>query len=50
MKHQKYVCLEGMFIKIESSTQNNPKQLTYLWAYEKIKTKKGCASYFNNCN
>jgi len=46
MEHQKYVCLAGGFVnRIEKTEKNGTRQI-YYWIFEKIKTKKGCHSYF----
>ena len=46
MKDQKYVCFSGGFFGKEDSMINGKKQKTYSWVFDKIKTKKGCDSYF----
>lgn len=45
MKSQKYVCLAGSFIDKEKENNNH---IVYYWQFEKIKTKKGCSSYFED--
>lgn len=42
MKNEKYVCLAGNFVNREEKT----KGIISFWIFEKIKTKKGCDSYF----
>lgn len=46
MKNEKYVCLEGGFLNHRDRVINGKKQEIYSWEFEKIKTKKGCDSYF----
>jgi hypothetical protein len=43
MKNEKYVCLLGDFVYREEKTKGVVSQH---WVFEKIKTKKGCDSYF----
>lgn len=51
MKGEKYVCLAGDFVSIENEFAPNGKKMkVYGWIFDKLKTKKGCASYFGNCN
>jgi hypothetical protein len=42
MKNEKYVCLAGNFINREEKS----KGVMTSWVFEKIKTQKGCDSYF----
>lgn len=42
MKGQKYVCLSGNFVNREEKANG----VITRWIFEKIKTKKGCDSYF----
>lgn len=42
MKNQKYVCLAGNFVNREEKANS----VITRWIFEKIKTKKGCDSYF----
>ena len=46
MKGEKYVCLAGSFIYREDRVVRGQEQQIYSWVFEKIKTKKGCDSYF----
>ena len=46
MKNEKYVCLAGIFDNQEEIVRGNKKWKKYSWTFEKIKTKKGCSSYF----
>jgi hypothetical protein len=46
MKNEKYVCLAGSMGRIEKRTKNNKTHIEYSWVFEKIKTLKGCHSYF----
>ncbi|HVE44764.1 MAG TPA: hypothetical protein VNC84_06490 [Gammaproteobacteria bacterium] len=48
MSGEKYVCLSGEFGFIEEEVIHGRKQLTYFWTSERIKTKKGCSSYFKS--
>lgn len=51
MKNENHVCLGGIFVDLETSNKNVSNQKIYGWIYDKVKTKKGCESYFNNeCN
>jgi len=50
MKGEKYVCLSGEFRFLEERIISGQKQLVYYWTSEKIKTKKGCNSYFEPVN
>ncbi len=50
MKDQKYVCLAGEFSDRERKVENNTFNEIYSWTFEKIKTKKGCDSYFYSCH
>ena len=43
---QKYVCLEGTYFFYKDKVIDGKKRRIYYWTFEKIKTKKGCASYF----
>ena len=50
-KNEKYVCLAGGFSGEEEVIEDNNKLKKYYWVFEKIKTKKGCDSYFvGRCN
>lgn len=42
-KDEKYVCISGPFTSIQKLKNN---QKSFLWTFDKFKTKKGCASYF----
>ena len=46
MKNEKYVCLAGSMGRTEKKTKHNKLHIKYLWIFEKIKTLKGCDSYF----
>lgn len=47
MKKEKYVCLAGDFVSIENEfAPNGEKRKVYGWIFDKLKTNKGCASYF----
>ena len=46
MRNEKYVCLAGLFSSKEEIISDNKKRDNYYWVFEKIKTKKGCDSYF----
>jgi len=50
MKHQKFVCLAGTYSYREEVIREKKKYITYIWRFEKIKTKKGCDSYFEDKN
>lgn len=51
MKSEKYVCLAGLFSGREEYISNNKKWIKYHWTFDKIKTKKGCDSFFGGrCN
>lgn len=50
MNGEKYVCLAGHFVDIKKKkVMNGRTQTTYRWVFEKLKTKKGCDSYFDSC-
>ena len=46
MRNEKSVCLAGRFSHYKDVIQSSTKRRTYYWTFEKIKTKKGCDSYF----
>ena len=46
MKNEKYVCLAGSIGRAEEKSVNHKRYITYFWVFERIKTKKGCDSYF----
>lgn len=50
MKNEKYVCLAGNYVGLEKYENHGFKQEEYGWIFDKIKTKKGCASYFGDCD
>lgn len=51
MKNEKYVCLAGRFSGRDIIIENNKEREVYSWIFEKIKTKRGCDSYFTGqCN
>jgi len=49
MKGEKYVCLAGHFVDLDKKVMNGRTWITYGWIFEKLKTKKGCDSYFDSC-
>lgn len=50
MHKEKYVCLAGHFVGHEKYIERGVEVESYGWIFDKIKTKKGCASYFTgNC-
>ncbi|HVE44861.1 MAG TPA: hypothetical protein VNC84_06985 [Gammaproteobacteria bacterium] len=50
MKGEKYVCLSGNFVAVTPRTINGRTISEYGWIFDKIKTKKGCSSYWwNSC-
>lgn len=51
MAGEKYVCLAGLSGGSEKSIRDGKKNVTYFWTFDKIKTKKGCDSFFlKQCN
>jgi len=48
-KNEKYVCLAGEFSREREIIDDNKRLKKYYWVFEKIKTKKGCDSYFAGC-
>ncbi len=46
MKNEKYVCLSGNMGRSEKKIKHNKLHIKYSWIFEKIKTLKGCDSYF----
>ena len=48
MKNEKYVCLAGSMGRTEKKTKNSKPHIKYAWIFEKIKTRKGCDSYFTD--
>jgi hypothetical protein len=48
MKGEKYVCLAGRFINRKDKVEHGKKHHIYSWVFEKLKTKKGCDSYFDD--
>jgi len=46
LKNQKYVCIAGTFANFEEKIVNGEKHKFYQWQFDRIKTKKGCDSYF----
>jgi len=46
MRGQKYICLQGTYFFYKDSVTDGKKNRTYYWTFEKMKTKKGCESYF----
>jgi hypothetical protein len=49
MKGEKYVCLAGSFVEVTPKTVNGKTIKVYGWIYDKIKTKKGCSAYWDDC-
>lgn len=47
MKDENYVCLAGRFINREKFVDRGEQVEVYNWMFDKIKTQKGCASYFD---
>jgi hypothetical protein len=50
MKEEKNVCLGGSFVEHKKWVENDKTKETYEWIFDKIKTKKGCDGYFDDCN
>ena len=50
MNKEKYVCLAGGFVHRERTIENGKVRELYEWTFEKIKTQKGCDSYFDSCH
>lgn len=51
LRGELYVCLEGSAGTIEDrSVPGSHRKIVYSWIFEKIKTKKGCDSYFDPCS
>lgn len=48
MKNEKYVCLAGSMGRAEKKIKKNKLHIKYAWIFEKIKTLKGCDSYFTD--
>jgi len=46
MRAQKYICLEGTYFFYKDTVTDGKKRRIYYWTFEKMKTKKGCESYF----
>lgn len=49
MDGEKYICLAGHFVTLEKEARDGKTWITYSWIFEKLKTKKGCDSYFDGC-
>lgn len=49
MQGEKYVCLAGEFVDREKETKNGRLFITNGWVFERLKTKKGCDTYFESC-
>lgn len=47
MKDEKYVCLAGHFVSLEKYQNHGYQQQEYGWIFDKLKTTKGCVSYFD---
>ena len=41
-----YVCVSGQYIGTEEKVIRGKRQFGRAWIYDKLKTKKGCASWF----
>lgn len=51
MKNEKHVCRAERLGHYVKGVKNNKEYLTYFWTFDKVKTKNGCYSYFENqCN
>ena len=50
MKGEKYVCLAGNFSSRYKKIEDGRVKEIYAWIFEEMKTKKGCDSYFYECN
>jgi hypothetical protein len=50
MKGEKYVCIAGSFGSCKKKVMNGVTKEICGWIFDKIKTKKGCAGYWDNCN
>jgi len=50
MKGEKYVCLAGSFGRREQKLENGKELSVYSWTFDKIKTKKGCNGYWDDCD
>lgn len=48
MRGQKYICLEGTYFLSKDTVTDGKKRRIYYWTFEKMKTKKGCESYFED--
>lgn len=46
VRGEQYICLEGTYFFYKDVATDGKKRRTYYWTFEKIKTKKGCESYF----
>jgi len=46
MRGQKYICLEGTYFFYKDVATDGKKERIYFWTFEKMKTKRGCESYF----
>lgn len=49
MKNENHVCLAGSFTSLEHELENAKVREIYQWTFEKMKTKRGCDSYFDSC-
>ena len=48
---QNYICLEGAYFYYKDKIIDGKKERIHYWTFEKLKTKRGCASYFlNGCH
>ena len=48
MSGERYACLGGAFVEKEEKSLQGKKIQVWGWIYDKLKTKKGCESYFEN--
>ena len=46
MRGQKYICLQGTYFFYKDVITNEKKERVYFWTFEKMKSMKGCESYF----
>lgn len=51
LKGEKFACMQGDFEQRKYKMSENGQRLeVFTWTFEKIKTKKGCDSYFDPCD
>ncbi len=46
MRGQKYICVDGTYFFYKDTVTDGKKTRIYYWTFEKMKTTKGCESYF----